>query len=402
MAETTVLVVDDEESVATTIQEILKLDGHTVTAVTSGTEALRLLGERQFDVVLTDLRLADIDGVDVLKEVQRTAPDTAAIMLTGYASLESAVAALRSGAYDYLMKPSDVEELRATVNRAIERRELRRRLVELEETDRVKTQFLSMASHELRTPLTAVSGFIQVARRRIIRAADRDDPAIDWKQEATRAAETLELAQRQSRRLGRLVDELLDVSRLQLGRVELHPTDLDLVAAMRELIERMRLLTTTHTLEFETDVESAPAVADRDRIDQVFENLIGNAMKYSPAGGTVHVTLATQGEEAEVTITDQGIGISPDELDRIFNLFYRSPDPRAGHVGGLGLGLYISREIITRHGGRLWAESDETGSTFHATMPLRETATPETAAAASITGRGEMPAITGRGEASTG
>src|SRR5918912_2536865 len=123
-----VLVVDDEESVATTIEAILRLDGHDVLAVTSGTEAIRLLNERQFDVVLTDLRLADIDGIDVLKEVQRTSPDTAAIMLTGYASLESAVAALRSGAYDYLMKPSDVDELRATVNRAVERRQLRQKL----------------------------------------------------------------------------------------------------------------------------------------------------------------------------------------------------------------------------------------------------------------------------------
>ena len=397
MAENTVLVVDDEESVATTIREILRLDGHTVTAVTSGAEALRLLNERQFDVVLTDLRLTDIDGIEVLREVQRTAPETAAIMLTGYASLESAVAALRSGAYDYLMKPSDVEELRATVNRAIERRELRRRLVELEEIDRLKTQFLSMASHELRTPLTAVSGFIQVARRRITRAADHDDPSVDWKQEATRAAETLELAQRQSRRLGRLVDELLDVSRLQLGRVELHPSEFDLVSAVNELIERMRLLSTTHALEFRTDVESAPIEADRDRIDQVFENLIGNAIKYSPVGARVRVALTTQGEEAEVTIADEGIGIAPDEIDRIFNLFYRSPDPRAGHVGGLGLGLYISREIITRHGGRLWVDSGEGGSTFHATLPLRVTASPADAAA--IAGGGEVPAITGRGEA---
>src|SRR5712692_9817822 len=358
MAErTTVLVVDDEESVATTIEAILRLDGHDVTAVTSGTEALRLLNERQFDVVLT--------------EVQRTAPETAAIMLTGYASLESAVAALRSGAYDYLMKPSDVEELRATVNRAIERRELRRRLLELEEVDRLKTQFLSMASHELRTPLTAVSGFIQVARRRVARAASQDDPSIDWKQEATRAAETLELAQRQARRLGRLVDELLDVSRLQLGRVELQQSDIELVGILREVIERMRLISTLHTIELDTKVDSAIIHADRDRMDQVFENLIGNAVKYSPAGGKVRVALVVKNGEAQVAISDQGIGISADELGRIFNLFYRSPDPRAGHVGGLGLGLYISREIVTRHGGKLWAESDTTtGSTFHVSLPL--------------------------------
>src|SRR5258706_6842116 len=226
MPPNSVLVVDDEESVATTIEAILRLDGHEVTAVTSGADAVRLLNQRQFDIVLTDLRLSDIDGIEVLREVQRTAPETAAIMLTGYASLESAVAALGGVAYDYLMKPSDVEELRATVNRAIERRELRRRLLELEEVDRLKTQFISMASHELRTPLTAVSGFIQVARRRITRAAENDN-GVDWKQEATRAAETLELAQRQSRRLGRLVDELLDVSRLQLGRIGLHQRDLD-------------------------------------------------------------------------------------------------------------------------------------------------------------------------------
>ncbi|HET7701738.1 MAG TPA: response regulator [Candidatus Limnocylindria bacterium] len=371
MAETCVLVVDDEESVATTIEAILKLDGHDVIAVTSGAEAIRLLNERQFDVVLTDLRLGDMDGIDVLREVQRTSPDTASIMLTGYASLESAVAALRSGAYDYLMKPSDVEELRATVNRAIERRQLRRRLLELEEVDRLKTQFLSMASHELRTPLTAVSGFIQVARRRIQRAAQQDEGRTDWREEATRAAETLELAQRQSRRLARLVDELLDVSRLQLGRAELHLQETDLVRLVQDVVERMRLLTSTHTFEVRLEAERAIVRADPDRMDQVLENLIANAVKYSPSGGAITVALMIVRSDAHIAITDQGIGISSDELDRIFNLFYRSPDPRAGHIGGLGLGLYISREIVTRHSGRLWAESGgEVGSTFHVSLPL--------------------------------
>ena len=370
MADTCILVVDDEQSVATTIEAILRLDGHDVIAVTSGVAAVRLLNERQFDVVLTDLRLGDMDGIEVLREVQRTAPETAAIMLTGYASLESAIAALRSGAYDYLMKPSDVDELRATVNRAVERRQLRQRLLELEEVDRLKTQFLSMASHELRTPLTAISGFVQVARRRLQRAATNGDATVDWQKEAQRAAETLELAARQSRRLGRLVDELLDVSRLQLGRAELHQSQIDVVATLRDAVERMRLLSTTHEFKIESDVESAVVLADPDRLDQVFENLLGNAVKYSPSGGTVTVVVRATGREVHVAVVDRGIGISREELDRIFNLFYRSPDPRAGHVGGLGLGLYISREIVTRHGGRLWAESTGEGSTFHVVLPL--------------------------------
>lgn len=387
MAEASVLVVDDEESVATTIEAILRLDGHDVVAVTSGTEALHLLGERQFDVVLTDLRLADIDGIDILKEVQRTSPETAAIMLTGYASLESAIAALRTGAYDYLLKPSDVEELRATVNRAIERRQLRRRLVELEEVDRLKTQFLSMVSHELRTPLTAVSGFVQVARRRATRFSEHSD-TFDWRQEAQRIGATLDLAERQSRRLARLVDELLDVSRLELGRIELHETEIDIVDDVREVVARMKMLASTHVFEFRSRIEAGRVVVDRDRIDQVFENLIGNAVKYSSPGGTIAVTVHQEGEEVRIAIADEGIGISPDELERIFDLFYRSPDPRAGHIGGLGLGLYISRDIVTRHGGRLWVESDGSGSTFHVSLPL-------------ASARRDASAVTGRAGATT-
>ena len=385
MTEATVLVIDDEESVATTIEAILKMDGHDVTAVTNGADAIRLLNERRYDVVLTDLRLADMDGIDVLREVQRTSPETASIMLTGYASLESAVAALRSGAYDYLMKPSDVEELRATVNRAIERGALRRRLLELEEVDRLKTQFLSMASHELRTPLTAVSGFIQVARRRVARAAENE--RADWRDEAMRAAETLELAQRQARRLGRLVDELLDVSRLQLGRVELHQREFDLSTSLREVVDRMRLAQTVHTFALDTDERPIRILADVDRIDQVFENLLNNAVKYSPSGGEVTVRARIEGSAAHLTVTDRGIGIAANELENVFNLFYRSPDPRAGHVGGLGLGLYISREIVTRHGGRMWAESSGDGSVFHVMLPLASAApkAPEDSSAPKIT-----------------
>ncbi len=372
MSTSKVLVVDDEQSVATTIKAILQLDGNEVTAVTSGKEALEQIREHEFDVVLTDLRLDDLDGIEILRETQRLWPDTVSIMLTGYASLESAVTALRSGAYDYLIKPSDVDELRATIGRALERRRLRQRLVELEQLDKLKTQFLSMASHELRTPLTAVSGFMQIARRRMSRMAAASDIPDAWREEAHKSDETLEMANRQAKKLARLIDELLDVSRLQQGRVEMRLAEIDLADVVREVGERLRVLSQGH--EIETKIEgTAPIVGDRDRIEQVLENLVGNAIKYSPEGGRIQLSLRLNGANAIVSVRDEGIGVAPGEVEKIFGLFYRAPDPRADHVGGLGLGLYISREIVSRHHGRLWAERNaEAGTTFHVTLPLAQ------------------------------
>jgi signal transduction histidine kinase len=372
MSTSKILVVDDEQSVATTIKAILQLDGNEVTAVTTGTEALAQLRQKEFDVVLTDLRLDDLDGIEILRETQKLWPDTVSIMLTGYASLESAVTALRSGAYDYLIKPSDVDELRATIGRALERRRLRQRLVELEQLDKLKTQFLSMASHELRTPLTAVSGFMQIARRRMSRMAGANDIPTPWRDEAQKSDETLEMANRQAKKLARLIDELLDVSRLQQGRVEMRLAEIDLADVVREVAERMRLLSKGHEIEAKIEA-AAPIVADRDRIEQVFENLVGNAIKYSPESGRIDVSLRVNGSNAIVSVRDQGIGIAPGEVEKIFGLFYRSPDPRADHVGGLGLGLYISREIVSRHHGKLWAERNaDAGTTFHVTLPLAQ------------------------------
>lgn len=372
MAKGKVLVVDDEQSVATSIKAILQLDGNEVTTVTSGKEALAQLREHEFDVVLTDLQIDDLDGIEILRETQKLWPDTIAIMLTGNASLESAVAALRSGAYDYLIKPTDVNDLRATIGRALERRQLRQRLVELEQLDKLKTHFLSMASHELRTPLTAVSGFMQIARKRISRLSGATDVPASWRAETQKVDETLEMAIRQAKKLARLIEELVDVSRLQQGRVEMRLAEIELTDVVRDVAERMRLLSQGH--EIETKIEGTAAiVADRDRIEQVLEDLVGNAIKYSPDSGRVEISLHTSGANAVVSVRDEGIGIAPGEVEKIFGLFYRSPDPRADHVGGLGLGLYISREIVSRHHGRLWAERNTgAGTTFHVTLPLAQ------------------------------
>jgi len=392
-----VLVVDDEESVVVTIKAILQLDGYNVATTMSGAEARAMVRETEYDLVLTDLRLEDGDGLDVLKAVRESYPETVTIMLTGYASLESAIQALRAGAYDYLVKPSEVEELRSTVARGIERRrlgqelrlrvaelaqlnaslqqrideataELKERYEQLKELDRMKSQFLSIASHELKTPITAMSGFLQVALRRV-RRLSQGDAAAPVAEALRGITEQLEVVYRQTGKLARLVDELLDVSRIQTGRIEFRYGDVDLSELANEVATRMQLTTTTHTISVQRDSENV-VTADRDHLEQVLNNLVTNAIKYSPTGGAITIEVRPDDGGVRLSVTDQGIGIPEKELDAIFGLFYRSPDRAARDAAGMGLGLYISREIVVRHGGRIWAESGGVkGSTLNVVIP---------------------------------
>src|SRR5712692_2093738 len=351
-----VLVVDDEESVVVTIKAILQLDGYNVATTTSGVQARKMVREVEYDLVLTDLRLEDGDGLDVLRAVRESYPETVTIMLTGYASLESAIQALRAGAYDYLVKPSEVEELRSTVARGLERRrlgqelrlrvaelaelnatlqsrideataELKERYEQLKDLDRMKSQFLSIASHELKTPITAMSGFLQVALRRVRRMGQGEAaaPVADGLRGIT---EQLEVVYRQTGKLARLVDELLDVSRIQTGRIEFRYGDVDMGELANEVATRMQLTTTAHEISVRRDSENV-VTADRDHLEQVLNNLVTNAIKYSPAGGAITIEVRPDDRGVRLSVTDQGIGIPEKELEAIFGLFYRSPDRTA-------------------------------------------------------------------------
>ena len=368
-----ILVVDDEENVLVTIEAILRMDGYDIDTAGSGERALELIGQNDYDVVLTDLRLEDMSGQDILAAIRQRSPATVSVMLTGYASLESALAALREGAYDYLIKPSDPEELRATVRRGFERRQLLRRITRLEELDELKSQFLSIASHELRTPITAVSGFAQLAVRALeerLRASPPPDPS--WQKELERLVRQLNVIQDQSAKLGRLVRELLDVSRIQSGRLEFRLAPVDLVQLVREVTEQMQLGAPGRSLSVRVNGSSPVILGDRDHLEQVVGNLLDNAMKYSPVAGEVSVFVRTKGDEAHLTVEDRGMGIPADQLTRVFDLFYRTEEAESRRTPGLGLGLYITRGIVERHGGRIWMESERGKWTkVHVALPLQ-------------------------------
>src|SRR5829696_8246785 len=242
------LVVDDEENLRITTAAILEREGYAVETASSGSEAVHLLEASEFDLVLTDLHMEGGDGLSVLAEIRRRSPFTISVVLTGFASVESAIAALQQGAYDYLVKPCDIDEMKHTIRRGVEHRrlmlaeqearenleqlnrdlerrveertaELMRLNDELAEANRAKDIFLATLSHELRTPLTPVVGWIK-----LLRSGTLDEKSV---------AQALDAIERNAWLQSRLIDDLLDTSRIATGKLHFDPKPTDFNIAVR-------------------------------------------------------------------------------------------------------------------------------------------------------------------------
>ena len=241
--------------------------------------------------------------------------------------------------------------------------DLQERMSREQAAQRIKDDFLSIVSHELRTPLTSIQGYSQMLEARL-----REELAGESKEMAH-----LRVIRSQVGRMRRLVDDLLDVSRIdRRGGVSIEPVDFDLADEVRAAVDRVAREHGDRTIGVEVQ-GTLPVHADRDRIDQVLSNLLENAVKYSPDGGPILVTAERRGSEVEVRVADTGVGISSEHRENVFERFYQA-DGDAGRrrFGGLGLGLYISRAIIDAHGGRIWsAANDEapSGSVFGFRIP---------------------------------
>jgi signal transduction histidine kinase/HAMP domain-containing protein len=223
---------------------------------------------------------------------------------------------------------------------------------------RVRDEFLSTAAHELKTPIAVIKGYVELLRRRI--AAGRP----------LHETQVLEVLERQCNRLTRLIQDFLDVARAEYGQLELRSERCDLAALVRAVVERLQATTSAHCLEL-CVIASAPVVVDRDRIEQVVENLLSNAIKYSPGGGHIWVTVDVQAGDAVVSVRDEGIGIPSDRQAQLFERFYRAHAGTPHDYGGMGIGLHLSREIVARHGGKIWFSSVEgEGSTFTFSLPI--------------------------------
>ncbi len=513
-----VLVVDDEPSVLITTRAVLEQEGYIVETATGGEVALALIADHDFDLVLTDLNMPKVDGLAVLAEVQRRSPNTATIMITGYASVQSALDAVQLGASEYLMKPVEIPQLKLAIKRSLERKRLSEigilyrvsknissaadehaicdeivdavknvlavseaavalfdreenfrscesgesaffkqppvmqalkagtvvttdlgkvlapalvaqtgasslaiapgiasgRLVcaifargtvphgfpaasqrflqglanhaalalenaalvnelkrnnqelaeanqKLKELDALKSRFLSIATHELRTPLSVILGYASMLQESVGERLNEEERRM--LQDAVSAC----------KRLIRLVNSMLDISQIESGKMRMDVRAGDVRNVVQEVVSFFSNDAQKRKLKLHTEVPSRlPKIPlDAERIEQVLINLVGNALKFTPAGGNITVAVRTHNEHVELSVHDTGVGIAPEEQKRLFEDFGRLRAAQSGDEG-TGLGLAIARRIVEAHSGRIAVESTPgQGSTFRVLLPAK-------------------------------
>jgi two-component system, NtrC family, sensor histidine kinase HydH len=354
-----ILVVDDNAALLENLTEVLESSGYSVRGAASCAAAIPLAREG-FDVALVDLRLPDGDGTALAPRLKDLQPDGEVVLLTGFATLESAVAAVRAGACAYLVKPCAAHELLVTVEQAMrqvrlhaEKRHLSRRAQTAEKLAAVGTMTAGL-SHEIRNPLNAASLQLSVLERRIQRLAKEAQPAL---------LEPLTVVKDEIRRLDHILEDFLQFARPR----EFVPHAVDVHTVVTRVLDLLGGEAERRGIRLERDLDPVPPVAgDEERLRQVLVNLGLNALEAVKEGGLVRVScgLVEPGPDAPepsvaVFVDDDGPGVPPESRDRIFEPFFTTK------AKGSGLGLSIVHAIVTQHGGRLRVEdSPEGGARF--------------------------------------
>ena len=336
--------------------QILKKDGFLCADADDGITGLKKTKKLKPDLVLIDLKMPGINGLDVLEKVKHIDPNIIPVVITGYATIESAVEAMKKGAYDYLPKPFTPEELRIIIRRGLEKRKL---ILETESLRREKKlmeeNFITMVSHQLRSPLVAIQQYFEVILAGMVGKIDKKQ-----KEMLLRARERIE-------GLLNVIDDWLDVARLDNGQIIDNLKSIPLKKIMKKIIEDLKPLAQQNdiSMELEPSSESDLVQGDRETLEQVFYNLINNAIIYNKPGGRIVVTIKGNKEFIAAEIQDTGIGIAEEHLPFIFDQFYRANRREDQKIKGTGLGLSIAKKIVDAHGGNIKVTSElDKGSTF--------------------------------------
>jgi len=369
-----ILVIDDERGIREGCKRALTPAGYNVDVAETGAVGLRKLREGSFDLVLLDLMMPGMSGMEALDRIHEVDPEIVAIIITGYATVEAAVKTIKKGAYDFISKPFTSDDLLLVVNKGLEHRRLRletRRLqafeeeakelsranVELEKLDAMKSRFMLTVAHELRAPVAAIQGYLGL----ILDGYAGDDEQEMIKNAYERCGELLEM-----------LHDLLLLAHMKEKATELkRKKTVSVSKTLEEVFTLLKAEAERKGLTFKVEIHQRPEIlADEEDLKQVWTNLISNGIRYTPPGGTVVASLDERDGEVVGTVSDTGIGIAADDLPRIFEEFYRTHQAKEMVEHGTGLGLPIVRQIIETYGGSIDVDSTlGQGTTFQFTLP---------------------------------
>lgn len=383
-----ILVVDDEIDNLDLLKRTFRREYNVHTA-NSALEALKLLENQEFAVIVTDQRMPEMTGVELLQKAREKYPYTIRILLTGYTDINALVDAINMGhVYRYVTKPWSREEIVMTVKRAVEHyettkqnfrlleelkvknEELENSYKELKRLDELKTRFMVISSHELRTPASIISGNLELLMSGAMGEFEKDQKEI------------IENAYKGTTRLIDLIEDVLSVLRIDSHKLKLNISTFNLRELIDEVISALKIFLNERKQKVVNIIPDIDIEADRNRIFQVAINLLSNAMKYSQDGASIEFSSIVDNGSMHMICRDNGIGIPETELEKIFEKFYQLGDADQHRTskhkfmgGGSGLGLTIVRGTMEEHNGKVWAESEgkNKGTSIHLTMPLKHT-----------------------------
>jgi signal transduction histidine kinase len=321
----------------------------------SGEEAMEKIRRDAPDILLLDHKMPGISGLEVLDQLADMQTDMLTIMITAYASIETAVSATKRGAYDFLAKPFTPDELKSTIRKTAARLILAKQARKLaEEKQQVRFEFLRVLAHELKAPLNAVAGYLGLMKNR-----ESGDQLAAYDEMIDRSLIRID-------GMHKLIHDLLDLTRLESGHRDRQLGPVDLLALVQAAAETMRGEADARKITIAIHADGAAQMtADAGEIEMLLNNLISNAVKYNRDGGSVEVTLGRRDSHVVITVADTGIGMAPDEISRVFGEFVRIKNERTNHILGSGLGLSIVDKLVRLYGGEVKVESQpDAGATF--------------------------------------